>query len=106
MLLYTFIECLCCAKHYYQYHICNLIDVSKELLAVGIIIDILKIMKQKLSEVKWLAQFIELVSNRNLTPELKNLSEQRWWLRGVEYECLVLNSNFAISWLCNLGQTD
>lgn len=52
MLLYTFIECLCCAKHCYKCHICNLIDASKELLAVGIIIDILKIIKQKLSDVK------------------------------------------------------
>lgn len=53
MLLLTFIECLHCAKCCYKHHICNLIYASKQLGEVGtIVIDILQIIKQKLSEVK------------------------------------------------------
>lgn len=48
-------ECLCCAKHCYKHHIYNLIYASWKLCEVGTIIsDILKIIKQKLSEVKWM----------------------------------------------------
>lgn len=53
MLLLTLTECSHCAHMCYKHHIHDLIYASKQLCEVGtIIIDIFKIIKQNISQVK------------------------------------------------------